>query len=524
MDIVRWLPSSEKDSFTEGSNRLSTGLLLISLVLLVIVVVRNAWVTDDAYITFRTVDNFVNGYGLTWNTAERVQAYTHPLWMFLMSTVYFFTHEAYYTSIVLSTTITMAAVIVFSFKISRTRLLSSLMVITLLTSKAFIDYATSGLENPLTHLLLALFFWIYLNKDHHEKTLLYLSLLVSLAMVNRLDTVLLFLPSLALSFFNNRSRKTVLYTLAGFLPFFAWELFSLFYYGFLFPNTAYAKLNTGISSGAMAQQGMYYLWNSLRMDPLTLSVIAFAVVAVLLKKAWPKLPLVIGSLLYVLYVIKVGGDFMSGRFLTAPLFLSVITLATIQFDETKLRKAWLPLLAFILLVGFRSPHPPLFNTADYGKTEYLIDIYGIADERGYYYQAAGLLNAKPGVEMPNHPWSFEGRQAAAEKLPVVVRPAIGYYGYFSGPRVFIVDSMALAEPFLARLPAKKSWRIGHFERNIPPGYLKTLKTGQNSIRNKGLADYYEKLQLIIRGNLWDPERLRTIWNMNTGQYDNLLKR
>ncbi len=46
--------------------------------------------SDDAYITLRTVDNFINGYGLTWNISERVQAYTHPLWMFLLSIYIFF--------------------------------------------------------------------------------------------------------------------------------------------------------------------------------------------------------------------------------------------------------------------------------------------------------------------------------------------------------------------------------------------------------------------------------------------------
>src|SRR5712692_3374466 len=53
------------------------------------VIVKDAWFNDDSYITFRTVDNFVNGYGLTWNIDERVQVYTHPLWMFLLSMVYF---------------------------------------------------------------------------------------------------------------------------------------------------------------------------------------------------------------------------------------------------------------------------------------------------------------------------------------------------------------------------------------------------------------------------------------------------
>ena len=48
----------------------------------------------------RTVDNFVNGYGLTWNVAERVQAYTHPLWMFLLFPIYFVLREPFYTFLI----------------------------------------------------------------------------------------------------------------------------------------------------------------------------------------------------------------------------------------------------------------------------------------------------------------------------------------------------------------------------------------------------------------------------------------
>jgi len=68
-------------------------------VLLMVVVARTAWMSDDAFITLRTVDNFVNGYGLTWNVGERVQAYTHPGWMFFLSAFYVFTHEGYYTGL-----------------------------------------------------------------------------------------------------------------------------------------------------------------------------------------------------------------------------------------------------------------------------------------------------------------------------------------------------------------------------------------------------------------------------------------
>lgn len=63
--------------------------------------VTHAWMVDDAYITLRTVDNFVNGFGLRWNSDERVQVYTHPLWMFACAAVYAVTHEAFYTVLVL---------------------------------------------------------------------------------------------------------------------------------------------------------------------------------------------------------------------------------------------------------------------------------------------------------------------------------------------------------------------------------------------------------------------------------------
>ena len=44
------------------------------LILFTFIFLLNAWVCDDAYITFRTIDNFLHGHGLRWNVAERVQS------------------------------------------------------------------------------------------------------------------------------------------------------------------------------------------------------------------------------------------------------------------------------------------------------------------------------------------------------------------------------------------------------------------------------------------------------------------
>jgi len=77
-------------------------LIVIGIVLLVMSLIRTAWLSDDAYITFRTADNIIHGYGLVWNTAERVQTYTHPLWLALIAPAFAATGEVYYTAIVLS--------------------------------------------------------------------------------------------------------------------------------------------------------------------------------------------------------------------------------------------------------------------------------------------------------------------------------------------------------------------------------------------------------------------------------------
>ena len=42
-----------------------------------------AWILDDARLTFRQVVNFVDGYGMVWNFGERLQLFTHPLWFFI---------------------------------------------------------------------------------------------------------------------------------------------------------------------------------------------------------------------------------------------------------------------------------------------------------------------------------------------------------------------------------------------------------------------------------------------------------
>ncbi len=545
------------------SNRTKKALSLEKIVIVLLVTLfvwavgRNAWLYDDAYITFRTVDNFVNGYGLTWNTAERVQTYTHPLWMFLVSGVYFITREIFFSSLFLSLAISIGVVLILAFGLAKSTP-AALLGLTILTfSKAFVDYSTSGLENPLTHLLLALFLLIYLRVIFSSRltfnNLFWLALLTALGALNRMDTILLFLPGLgytwwlacvrvtAPSFHRPYFRQLVrglLVILAGFTPFIIWEIFSLFYYGFPFPNTAYAKLNTDVNRLALAEQGLYYLFNSVQNDPLTLLTIVIGLILPLFARRQRRLllPLAAGITLYLLYIIRIGGDFMSGRFLTGPLVVAVALLVNYnglaapgwgqRFIGRVKILAWGLLWGGILLIGLSMPYPPLLCNVNYGLSYEREELreQGVQDGRGIYYQYSGLLNAlqNPQIEWPNHSWSVKGREARQQGPAVIERGAIGFFGFYAGPHVHIIDRWALADPLLARLPVLTDWQIGHFTRRIPAGYLKTLESGQNQIANPALAAFYDKLVLATRGPLFDLNRFVEIWKLNTGQYNALL--
>ena len=130
---------------------------IVGVSLLFISLVRTAWLCDDAYISFRTADNLLNGYGPVWNVGERVQSFTNPLWLALCTAAFGITGNVYYTAIALSVLVTLGFVflLVTRVAVSSRHLLVCFAV--LLSSKAFIDYSTSGLENPLTHLLLLAF-------------------------------------------------------------------------------------------------------------------------------------------------------------------------------------------------------------------------------------------------------------------------------------------------------------------------------------------------------------------------------
>jgi len=509
---------------SEGPRGITRYIVLLAIALYAVIVLKNAWIGDDAYITFRTIDNFIHGYGLTWNIIERVQVYTHPLWMMLLTIVYFFTREVFYTTITVSVILSLAAVVLYAFRLSASKTIATVGVLAMLLSGAFVDYSTSGLENPLTYLLLALFlyrFFIFMGKgpaaSNKKNHVLILSLIAALGTLNRLDTILLYAPMLAYTFWQCRGWRAIKSIFIGFLPLIAWELFSFVYYGFFIPNTAYAKLETGLPHSWYWTQGWYYLESTVLGDPLTLAVIIGAIIiAFASRRARLVLP-AIGIVLYMVYTVYIGGSFMAGRYYAAPFFIGIILLSQLsRLSKTAIAAALVAIIGTSLL-GSRCP---LYASSSDELTREGI-FHGIVDERAASTPTHSLINyTGHGLA---HEWAREGQEARDKQEPFLVHYAMGYLGYFAGPQTTILDVNALTDPLLARLPLKPGidYRIGHFTRIVPPGYTATLMDGVNKIAHPSLAQYYDKLAEITRGDIWDMARLRTAIEFNLGSYDYL---
>ncbi len=487
----------------------------VALIAATTVFVRTAWMSDDAYISLRVVDNFVNGYGLRWNILERVQAMTNPLWTLLLAIPYFFTREAFFTTLAVSW-ICLLATMGLGLRLAYNASAAWVVGAALLLSRAFVEYSSSGLENPLSYLLLAIFLTRFLAAEKRPRDLLVQTLCFSLLLVNRMDNLWYTLPAMALTMWPERKNRRAWIDVAlGLTPFVAWELFSIFYYGFPFPNTYYAKLTTGIPSREYWAQGARYLLHFAATDPSSFCVIVATLVLGTISRSRKKAVLAAGILLHVIYVMRVGGDFMNGRF-----FASSVLVATIFVGHSSIwrtRRLAPIVIAVLATLSLSLPTSPLRTTDQYSGSH--INDAGIADERGWYYTNYHLGLASLSKRIPQA--SREIREARTARLH-----GIGMAGFGAGPSLHGLDQWALSDPLMARIPAayEPNWRIGHFRREFPGGYDSAALTGENSLYDTKLGTYWEKLVLITRGPLFSFDRWATIVAMNLGQYDHLVDR
>jgi len=484
----------------------------LGAVLFVLVISRRAWMCDDAFITVRAVDNLFHGHYFAYNADERVQAFTNPLWALMLVVPVGLFGAPFWGPVLTGIVVSGITVALLVGKVATNRTIGTLAILLLCFSRSFVDFSTSGLENPLTNLLLVL---LSIELFRERVRLGILGFYASLAFVNRMDTLLLTLPIIFTVLWRSRNRQDVYRAVLGFVPAMIWLLFSIVYYGFPFPNSAYAKLNLSIPRTELVQQGLAYAFDALIHDP---ALVILIILGAFVGLATPRLrgralSLVLAMLLYATYIVNVGGDFMSGRLWTPVLTLAMVLI--VRFSDIWLdssTKLWAA-SATAAVLALCSPFMPLRD--DPSQETNKVPPSGVANERAWYQDLAAWKNVRVKAW---HAQGFylEGLRAAATKSRVHVFGYIGQFGMALGPDVHVIDDLALADALLARITFKPRsvWRIGHYKRDVPPGYVDSVKTGQNLIVDKCVHEYFEDLREITYGNIWSLKRWGAIWKLN----------
>ena len=510
---------------------------LFSLILFAVTVLLLAWQSDDAYHGYVMARNLAEGHGFVYNIGERSTASTGPLFTLIISLAYFFTREMFFTSLVVCTLLSSAAFYILVYKFCRSKEQILMVMLALFASPSFMSYTTSGLENSLLFLLSALFLWaLSAHERYNFKQLFIIALIISAIAMARMDSVLIFAPAAVWIFIMKRDGisfpKAMLAAAAGLSLFVLWELFAVIYFGFPFPNPAYVKLGTGISQIEYLKRGiLYYFYTFLNDTGVIMITVAGTVLSISAKKS-KYTAVSLGIILYLIYILRIGGDFMMGRHFTVVFFISLCMFYIIENKEiseiTKLRlnKRIFDVTVIVCLV----------MTLGFSKvigSQYLLGhkySSHISDEREYYYSTTGLYNnvvslIREGRLCVSDTWNNEAPDDLRENglSGGIIDNAAGILVYYN-PDLYLNDTYCLGDAFLSKLPAiyDPNWRVGHLRRAVPEGYRESVWNNDNEIEDPDLHEYYEVIRLITRGRIFDSERIKAIIDINTGKYDHLI--
>jgi arabinofuranosyltransferase len=334
-------------------------------------------VVDDAYISFRYAYNASRGYGLTFNVGERrVEGYTNFLWTVLFIPLLWLKLPPNVTAIGLGLVWALGCVALL-WRAGRRELregwLTLIASLLLAVDGSFALWAVGGMESALFAFLVLGGALAYLREmqDPHALPLSGAwfalaaltrpegALVFALTSVHQVGTRLLTAPhGRGLRLASRQDWQRLGLFLLIWLPWFA---FRWRYYGFLLPNTFYAKV-TLTGSGAQRERGWAYVqtWIGVHLGYLPLLI---ALLSLLRRRwrLWSSYCLLV-MVAYTAYIGYVGGDWSVGRFFVplAPFYYLLLAGGLIvagtwlaSWVRQRIRvPSWVPLgLAIIAVAG-----------------------------------------------------------------------------------------------------------------------------------------------------------------------------
>jgi arabinofuranosyltransferase len=476
-----------------------------------------AFLTDDAYIAFRTVHNHMAGHGWVWNPPpfRPVEGYTSFLWVVLLEGVWRLTGvEPPDSANWLSLGFGCATLLLAGWMVLRMRLPESLarhrlvflalVLIGPVTNRTWLAWLSSGLETALFNFALTLWLFCVLERRPERRASWYfgVSSSATLAALTRPDGVLALLATLALLALDpldpERRPLPRRRVVVACLPLLGSPLHFLWrrsFYGEWLPNTWYAK-----AGSPWPEAGIRYLASFVLEYALWIWLALALVVAVRAARRGraatahglrrnPHVALAVGVLVAQLgyYTIVIGGDHFEYR-----IYSVLVPLVFVSFLWLLARLA-LParwaLAAFAVFLGVAAPLPWLHYAETRNLTtrrETWVMVRPVAPrfpallrpyaqlfdslQKWLIVRHVGMRHQEHKVfhqtQLDRYPRREDGRRYGLDHPAVSVEMAIGVYGWVL-PNVAVIDYFGLTDHVIARTPAPR--RVPAEPANLPPG-------------------------------------------------------
>jgi arabinofuranosyltransferase len=301
-------------------------------------------VAEDAFITFRYARNLANGYGAVFNPGERVEGYSNFLWMITLAVVHLlFGMDIPLAARVLGVVIVLGTIgLTFWLGLTVTggrrdaALVAALLVA---VSGSLAAYGPSGMETSLFALLTVGVVLCTLRQDWA-----WTGVLVALSMMTRPEGILFLLPVAGwIIVCDRRTGDRLRHSAAAGLAFGAivapWTLWRWLYYGALVPNVLLAK--RGMDLDYQLGLGIAYARDFVVANAPLVVVFGVAVAWGVLNRFRTHVVMctaadgLLGALvlLFVTFVIGVGGDWMPAWRFLAPIVPVVSVLVVSLWDR-----------------------------------------------------------------------------------------------------------------------------------------------------------------------------------------------
>lgn len=445
---------------------------------------------DDAYISFRYGQNLMNGNGLVYNKGEYVEGYTNFLWTIITAP---FTKvksiDISRFAIVLGLLVSILNIYVLTrisgkFKnffegLPKYFVLVPALFFVLDDTVAF--WAIGGMEFPLYMLLILGIIYFYFSINNKPGSSIYLSISMILCTMTRPEGNMIFVLTIFHSFFYRKKienyRKNILYVIGLYF------LFAVVYYGFkdlyygqVIPNTFYAKGVTDISMN---------MWLGFKYLALCLGTRLYVFVFILfipfreILRDFKQSFLLLFSVIYVLYIWAVGGDWMIANRFFVPIIPIFYILSMIGLSNA-LRK---------LITSY-----PKWSVKINKICGFSVVVIGVL----IFFITLGLLEYKQLIIKDENyryemQWSMFGKWLKLNTSPetvIAVGPA-GKIPYYS--ELYTVDMWGLNNNFIANTKSKRL-QAGHkkFDLEYVLSYHPEFIIGYAGFNDHDIPSMYEK--------------------------------